>query len=593
VSRAGVIEDQSLDPKQRALATLGGDPPGPQRPESSAPSSARAARLLGLALAACAPLRSQEVLWQATGQVDVSAFWEFVTVVGDVDGDGYEDLASLGRAPQPISVLRILSGRTGAVLRTRVPIPSHYVFHRLAPAGDWNGDGVRDYVVSRYGAFPPFGPTCIEVLSGRDDHQLFAASFAPYLGWGEEILSDADTDGDGVPDLVASAARELPIGGVYVYRPDGSVRYRLALSGGTLTHLGAVGDVDGDGCDDFGYWDYDPSYPGGAVRIVSGRTGTRLYTVSGDVAGDGLGSGMIVPCGDVDGDRVSDFAVSSDGHAPTRGIVRVFSGRDGSTIHTFRKAFGQYGSAFSWGEALASGFDLDQDGIQDLVVGGCQFDCDPVRQVGDRLYVYLLRDGREIEICTPDLPLISTFTWFGFRVAAGRPHPGNPFPVFACGELYYGFSSLLNKQGRITLLRLPPSVVRPYGDPCFGTLGRAPRLGVADLGAQGVRVHASNAPPGAPSVLLVGDSDRTWHGIPLPIKLSPLGFTDCELRTSVLLALSTVTGTRGAASGYGFVDVPLPLASSGSTGTLYAQWLVLGSGDQAPGALSAAVSWRY
>ena len=329
------------------------------------------------------------------------------------------------------------------------------------------------------------------------------------------------------------------------------------------------------------------------MRVVSGRTGTRLYTVRGDTLYDGLGSGMIVPCGDVNGDNWPDFAASSDGTAPTNAIVRVFSGRDSITLYTFRKAFGQYGSGFSFGAALASGFDLDQDGVPDLVVGGCQFDCDPVRQVGDRLYVYLLRDGREVEICTPDLPLITTFTWFGFRVTAGRPHPGNPFPVFACGEYRYGRSSLLNYQGRVTLFRLPPSVVRPYGDPCMGTLGRAPRLGVLDLGAQGVRVHVSDAPPGAPSALLLGDSNRAWNGIPLPIKLSPLGFTNCELQTSVLVALPTVSGTQGGAAGYGSVDAPLPFALTGGRATLYAQWLVLGQGAHAPGGLSAAVSWRH
>jgi hypothetical protein len=206
--------------------------------------------------------------------------------------------------------------------------------------------------------------------------------------------------------------------------------------------------------------------------------------------------------------------------------------------------------------------------------------------------VYLLRDGREIEICPPDSQSLTRLTWFGFRVAVGPPQPGNPFPAFGCGDYTYGFSNLLNNQGRVTLFRLPPSAVRPYGDACFGTLGRAPRLGVLDLGPSGVRVHASDAPPAAPSVLLVGDSDRTWQGLPLPLKLSALGFTNCELRTSVLVALPTVTGTQGGARGYGSVDVPLPIVGTGR-GTLYAQWLVLGQGPQAPGALSAAVSWRY
>jgi hypothetical protein len=550
-----------------------------------------------LALLAGGQLSGQEILWRTAGQVDVSSLSEFVVVIGDTDGDGFDDLANIGGAQQPFAVVRVFSGRTGATLRTRLPPTPNYLYLRITPAGDWDGDGLRDYAASRYAYSWPFGPTYVDVLSGRDDAVIVSMPCGVYNvdDGGDNILSDLDTDGDGLPNLLCSAGGEPPRGFVYVFRHDGSIAYRIGLSGPsgrTATRLGAVGDVDRDGCDDFGYHDYDPN-PGGIVHVVSGRTGTRLYTVRGDGPGDLLGSGMIVPCGDVDADGVPDFAASSMGTYPTRGLVRVFSGRDGSAIYTFRKAFGQYGSAFSYGEALASGLDLDQDGVLDLVVGGCQFDCDQVRLVGDRLYVYLLRDGREIEICSPDVAQLWNFTWFGFRVAAGRPHPGNPFPVFACGEYRYGLSTVLNHQGRITLFRLPPSIVRPYGDPCFGTLGRAPRLGVLDLGAQGVRLHASDAPPAAPSALLIGDSNRAWHGIPLPIKLSPLGFTNCELRTSVLVALPTVTGNQGAATGYGFVDVPLPFARGSGRETLYAQWLVLGQGPQAPGGLSAAVSWRY
>lgn len=550
-----------------------------------------------LAATLCATTSAQEILWQAVGRPNDSALQESVIVVGDVDGDGYEDLANLGLSgqanqhAQTPSAIRILSGRTGAVLRTRFPAPTNYHFIRITPAGDWDGDGVRDYAATRYAFAWPFDPTVVEVLSGRDDRSLVQTTLPTFVSAGADILADLDTDGDGNSDLLASAYQETPQGGVYVFNHYGVLRYRIPILG--YGRLGAIGDVDGDSCDDFAYSDYDAQLPGGAVRVVSGRLGTRLYTVSGDVTGDRLGVGMIVGCGDVDGDAIPDFAASGNGGSFANGLVRVFSGSNGSTIRSIRRSFGQPGYPWGWGEVLASGFDLDQDGIQDLVVGGCQYPCDLVRMVGGRLFVYLLRTGHEVEICTPDYPLLNHFTYFGYRVAAGRPQPGNPFPVFACGEVYYGVQSSTYNQGRVTLMRLPPSVIRPYGDPCFGTLARAPRGGVLDLGRQGVRLHVSDAPPAAPAVLLLGDSDRAWGHTPLPVKLDVFGFPHCDLRTSVLFTLPIVTGRAGAAAGYGAVDVPLPAAAGNPPRTLYAQWLVLGQGVHAPGGLSAAVSWRF
>ncbi|MEZ5965542.1 MAG: hypothetical protein R3F56_17035 [Planctomycetota bacterium] len=217
-----------------------------------------------------------------------------------------------------------------------------------------------------------------------------------------------------------------------------------------------------------------------------------------------------------------------------------------------------------------------------------------MRQLGDRLFVYLLRDGREIEICTPGLDEIQWFTQFGLGVAMGKPHPGDTFPVFAAGEPLYGLgASPLSHLGRVTLFRLPPSTLRPEGPACRGTLRGAPRVGAVDLGAAGVRVHLSEAPAGAPAVLLAGLSNQAWGGIPLPLKLEPWGFTGCALATSVLATVPLTAGRSPPRVGYVCVDLPLPVTGSVSPRMVHVQWLVLGVGSEAPGALSAALGWPY
>lgn len=535
-------------------------------------------------VASCCPTMAQEILWHAIGRYNVNWLAMPLVFVGDLDGDGFEELVNIGQKNQGSrSGLFIISGRTGQVLRSRQPPTAQYWYVGVTEAGDWNRDGVRDYAVGRHD-LNTFGPPVVEVLSGRDDSVLLSHTGHS----GDRLLSDIDTDGDRSPDLVVAVERETSQGGaIYVYSNAGLLRYRHPIHHGN-TNVGKVGDLDRDGCDDFAYASIS------AVRVLSGRTGTPIFDVRDELPNDNLGLGAIVACGDVNGDGVPDFAVSSAGVYPTNAVVRVCSGRDGAALFTFRKAFPPNGSGLNFGESIASGFDLDQDGIQDLVVGGCGYDCDLVRQVGDRVFVYLLRDGREIEICTPDLPSVQWFTKFGVQVAVGKPQPGNPFPVFACGEAGYGIGAQpLTHLGRVTLFRLPSSVVRPEGHACEGTLPRAPRAGVVELGTAGVRMHLSDAPSNAPAVLLVGLSNRSWAGLTLPIKLHSWGFLGCELATSVEAVVPTVTGSQGIRAGHASVDLPLPVTHTMPRRMVYAQWLVFGSGAQTPGALSVALGWPF
>lgn len=60
-----------------------------------------------------------------------------------------------------------------------------------------------------------------------------------------------------------------------------------------------------------------------------------LYTLTGDRLGDGFGAAALA-LGDVDGDSIRDLAVA----ASVRGLVRVFSGADGTPLYTLRGAPG-------------------------------------------------------------------------------------------------------------------------------------------------------------------------------------------------------------------------------------------------------------
>ncbi|HLQ36521.1 MAG TPA: FG-GAP-like repeat-containing protein, partial [Planctomycetota bacterium] len=86
--------------------------------------------------------------------------------------------------------------------------------------------------------------------------------------------------------------------------------------------------------------------------------------------------------GDLDGDGVRDVIASAPFGDNTTGLVFVYSGRTGATLHTF------VGAAINgdFGYCVATGGDYDGDGIQDVAIAD---DGDPaVRANGGRVFVF-------------------------------------------------------------------------------------------------------------------------------------------------------------------------------------------------------------
>jgi hypothetical protein len=148
----------------------------------------------------------------------------------------------------------------------------------------------------------------------------------------------------------------------------------LVHGGVVEDHFGAAvsgaGDLDGDGIPDVlvGVPGADVgSLDAGQVQILSGADGALLDTIDGAVAGDAFGTDLD-ELGDVDGDGVSDFAVSapfSDAGGLDSGAVVLFSGADRTVI---RVHAGQAPND-RFGASLAAVADANGDGVGDLLVG--------------------------------------------------------------------------------------------------------------------------------------------------------------------------------------------------------------------------------
>jgi uncharacterized delta-60 repeat protein/CSLREA domain-containing protein len=294
----------------------------------------------------------------------------------------------------------------------------------VASVGDIDGDGVNDLVVGAVG--DDDGGTnrgAVYVLFLNADGTVRAeqkisdtvgglqASLDDGDGFGVAVAGVGDLDGDGVFELAVGADGDddggSDRGALYVLfvNPDGTVRAEQKvsdLSGGfdgvldNGDRFGAavarVGDLDGDGIRDIvagSRGDDDGGANRGAVYVLfldaSGSVSSeQKISVSvgglGAVLDDGDQFGASVSgLGDIDGDGVREIAVGAvydDDGGTDRGAVYVlFMDRDGTTWSSAKisDTSGGLRSPLDNGDWFGSGLarvgDLNGDGIEDLAVG--------------------------------------------------------------------------------------------------------------------------------------------------------------------------------------------------------------------------------
>ncbi len=314
------------------------------------------------------------LLWSAEGHPG-DQLGLGVEAAGDVNGDGTPDV--LAGAPYGDRAV-VFSGNDGRVLLEVPARQSGEAFgQHVADLGDVNGDGHADFVVGA-----PLNDAAGQdagrayVFSGADGSALLTLT-------GEEAGDRfGSTSGGGMRDgrmtliVGAPGAGEGDRGRVYVYQrlaeqpsfvidsdPEG------AQLGGMF--VSAVGDVDGDGVTDV----YASDWPGngkdglqgaGRLYVHSGADGHRIYTLTGEAAGDGFGIG-VADAGDVNGDGHADLVVGAwQNHeaAPSGGKVYLYSGADGSLLRTLTgKVMGE-----TLGFDATGVGDVDGDGAIDLLL---------------------------------------------------------------------------------------------------------------------------------------------------------------------------------------------------------------------------------
>jgi hypothetical protein len=343
--------------------------------------------------------------------------------VGDVDGDGAPDFVT--SAPtrniqgENAGRVYVYSGRTGNLLWSVDGKPGDELGSGIESAGDVDGDGIPDVVASAPGSDTAY------VYSGRDGHVLLTFhGEAKGDRFGEHVASAGDFNQDGHADIIIGApgnsAGGKGAGRAYVY--SGKDGHSL------LTLTGArAGDAFGSSVGGFANSQHRFLIVGapGAGRRKNGRVYVYkdlsphpAFVIDAAPTGVALGAMFVSVLGDVDGDGVPDIFASdwSDGSkGPRTGRIYVHSGRTGQRLYTLNGETA--GDGFGTTQSTAG--DVNGDGRADLIVGSWQYG--GAAQSGGRAYLFNGPTGRLLRTYTSRIPGDT----FGFdAVGLGIPECG-------------------------------------------------------------------------------------------------------------------------------------------------------------------------
>ncbi len=397
------------------------------------------------------------------GEAAGDKFGSALATAGDVDGDGYADVAvgAQGNASNTGKVYLYRGGASGlgtsATWTAVGEKATDYFGAVLAGGGDVNGDGISDIMVSA----PPF---VVDILSpnihngkaylylGGPAGPASAAGWtgsgettSNYYGW--SVASAGDVNGDGYTDVVVGAFFvNSGTGKAYLYLGglsglSMSPAWTAAGEGAGIyfgSSVAGAGDVNGDGYADVvvGAGNYTSGtnyYQGKAYLYLGGASGlsaAALWTATGETAYSYFG-GSVAGAGDVNGDGYADVVVGAYGYGSNTGRAYLYFGSQGglssSAVWTATgEALGDY---FAYCAATAG--DVNGDGYSDVVVGAYM----NTSQAG-KAYVYLGGPGG----------LAASAAWskagaagvrFGGSVATAGDVNGDGYSDLLIGASYY------------------------------------------------------------------------------------------------------------------------------------------------------------
>ncbi|MFT5433917.1 MAG: hypothetical protein ACI9OJ_004629 [Myxococcota bacterium] len=445
------------------------------------------------------------------GAIAYGGYAQALTNIGDVNGDGWQDIVvghPTSQGPSGSGRIHLVSGHDGTLIHTCLSTQIGYLGVAVAAVGDVNGDLVPDLVgIGGSSLGSPTGSD-IAVFSGSNGSVLFHLAVAATA-----IAAAGDWNGDLVPD--------------FAYVDSGNLQIAAGATGATIASLGSADQLAAI-----------TSSPIARIAARSGNTVT-MYVAGSSPAWSVTGYSKIASAGDYNGDQLDDVLALSGNN------VQILSGADGSALLT---------APVTGTAALCGGTDLDGDGTLDFVTG------DPAGRGFVRAYsgangsLLFAREGQEVGEA------------FGTAVAM---HPGAGTSLrtsVLVGVPYMFTGSDENGALQVVAQALPGELdgsFRPFGQFCnFTSTQIRPGGALPTIGQTYAYRFNNNTSPVGFEMLAYGLSNTAWNGVPLPLTIPSV--LSCQLFVSADALVAS-----NPSSSYGSLGIPLNAALSGYT--LYLQ----------------------